>query len=109
MRRLQMGKFIPMETPGGVIWVESEESVDGTLLVTAHRNKAFRSFQDAVNALEANAQFLQSTLQELAPSSIEISYGIKAGVENNAPLFGLSNNIDAAHYNVRLKWEETSE
>lgn len=104
-----MSKYVPFETPGGVVWMEVDEAIMDTPQLAALENIAFESFQDAASALKANAQFLQSMLNELAPSNIVISFGIKAGVEDNVRIFGLAKNSEEAHYSVKLQWEESAD
>lgn len=89
--------------------MEVDDAVAVTPQLTVLGNIAFESFQDVASALKANAQFLQSMLKELASSNIVISFGIKAGVKDNATIFGLAKNPEEAHYSVKLQWEESTD
>ena len=103
-----MSNYIAAKTPGGTIWVQIEGTEDGSLLVNTFQNEAFDSFDDVASAIKTNAQFLYGKLAELAPSSIEISFGINAFVSpqqsSRLPIFGLSKGTDEANYKVKLKW-----
>ncbi len=102
-----MSKFIPVETPGGIVWAEvdqTSEEMSELVLVSAH-DKVSKSFQDAVGSLRKNAQFLMDSLEELAPQEVEITFGIKAGVEGGTPFFGLAKASAEGSYTVKLKWE----
>lgn len=107
-----MSNYIPFETPGGVIWVEIEESVNGSLLISAFQDKIFTSYEDVIVALTANAQMLRGMLEGLQPSGIEISFGIKAGVGPGSivgpegTFFALSKGTDDAHLCVKVRWED---
>jgi hypothetical protein len=106
-----MNHFIPIETPGGVIWAEIEETEESKrLTLTSSQDQANRSFRDAAAALKENAQYLCRILEELAPQEIEVAFAIKVGVEAGIPFFGLAKASSEGSYTVTLKWkpEESS-
>jgi hypothetical protein len=106
-----MSNYVPFDTPGGVIWVQVENSTDGTVIGSASQSEAFASFQDVAHAVTENAQFLRRMLVGLAPSSVTISFGIKAdllpGTSSNTAtaVFGLAKGTEQANYNIKLTWE----
>ena len=99
-----MTRFIPIETPGGTIWAEVEE-IAGTDSLTLTTNKAFQSFDQAVQAMRQNAGVLLASLQDLAPEEIEVSFGVKVGAEAGTPFFGLAKASGEASYEVKLTWK----
>lgn len=106
-----MSKYIACNTPGGVIWIEVENIEGQPVNIAAFQNASYASFQDVVNALSLNADYLKEELKNLSPTGMEISFGIKAGVAPgaNGPIFGLSKGIDQANFIVKLKWEPKNE
>ncbi|MFQ5615592.1 MAG: CU044_2847 family protein [Anaerolineales bacterium] len=102
-----MSYHVPMQTPGGVIWVEIEEPAE-TLALTGIQDKALRTFQETVEALKENARYIREKIktlgEELAPDETEIEFGIKAGAEAGTPFFGLAKASGEASYTVKLKW-----
>jgi hypothetical protein len=102
-----MTRYVPVETPGGKVWAEIEEAdTEGIVLVTAYED-ALKSFQEATNALKTNAAFLLESMATLAPQDIEVSFGIKVGVEAGTPFFGLAKASGEGSYTVTLKWKAT--
>ncbi len=98
-----MSHYIPVKTPGGVIWAEVEEKSEGIETVSA--KKALASFEETAEALKENAEFLLKTLESLAPQEVEVSFGIKAGAEAGTPFFGLAKASGEASYTVTIKWK----
>lgn len=98
-----MSHYIPVTTPGGVVWAEVEEKSEGIETVAAKR--ALASFEETAEALKENAKFLLKTLEELAPQEVEVSFGIKAGAEAGTPFFGLAKASGEASYSVTIKWK----
>ncbi len=99
--------YIPVETPGGVIWAEVEDSDEAqrfTLTATPDKS-VFRSFEETVEALKKNAQHLMNAIVVLAPDEVEVSFGIKVGVEAGVPLFGLAKATGEGSYTVTIKWK----
>lgn len=98
--------YIPVETPGGIIWAEVEEK-DNTqgLVLTSIQDQAFKSFKDVATALKHNAQFLLGALKGLGPQEVEMSFGIKVGAEGGVSFFGLAKASGEANYTVTLKWK----
>ncbi len=107
-----MSDFVPFNTPSGVVWIEIEDSTNGPTLINAFQSTAFDSFEDAAAALTSNAQFIHDMLADLQPNGIEISFGIKAGLNTGSVgiddqrVFGLAESPDMANYWVKVKWEE---
>jgi hypothetical protein len=101
-----MKRYVPIETPGGTIWAEVEETdeVKGLQLVGI-RDEALKSFQEAAGAMRDNAKFLLRILEELSPQEMEVSFGIKVGVEGGTPFFGLAKASGEGSYTVKLKWK----
>ncbi len=101
-----MSNFISVNTPGGQIWVEVDESIESRAPeLTSASEKAFRNFEQTVTALKKNALFIIKAMEDLAPTEIEATFGITAGVEAGVPLFGLAKASGEASYTVKLKWE----
>lgn len=100
-----MSRFIPVETPGGMIWAEVAEAADiKSLTLTSVEERVFTSFEEAVNALKKNAQFLIEAMEELAPREVEVSFGLKVGAEAGLPIFGLAKASGEASYEVKITW-----
>lgn len=101
-----MSRFIPVETPGGVIWVEVQDSeaVD-SLLLTGVQEKAIDTFEGAVEALKRNASVIRETIADLEPDKIEITCGIKISAEAGTPIFGLAKAGGEANYEIVVKWD----
>jgi hypothetical protein len=100
-----MERYIPVETPGGTIWVEVDGDIDPRgLTLTASSDKAFKTFKEAAQALKGNAQFLLDMLEDLSPEEMEIEFGIKVGAEAGTPFFGLAKTSGEANYTITLKW-----
>lgn len=103
-----MSNYIPVETPGGIIWVEISAKEDVNILeLTAFQDRAYESFRDTANALKANAQYLKELILELQPDGVEISFGIKVGVEGGNTFFGLAKATSEANYDVKITWGKT--
>lgn len=101
-----MNRYIPVETPGGLIWAEVEETDKSkNLTLTSSQDKTLRTFPETVKALRENAKFLLKTLEDLSPQEMEVSFGVKVGVEAGAPFFGLAKASGEGSYTVTLKWK----
>ena len=101
-----MSNFISVDTPGGPIWVEVEQSIDSeSVELVSARADILRKFEDTVNALKENANFILKALEPLAPDEIEASFGITVGVEAGMPIFGLAKASGEASYTVTIKWK----
>ncbi|MCL4301654.1 MAG: hypothetical protein KJ077_38490 [Anaerolineae bacterium] len=102
-----MSEFVPVETPGGLIWAEVEEKSEG--LETVAPKKIIASFEDVAEALKKNAQFLLRHLEDLSPQEVEVSFGITVGAEAGTPFFGLAKASGESNYTVKLKWKSGQE
>jgi hypothetical protein len=100
-----MSRYIPVETPGGTILAEVEdtEDVGGIELVSAKTK--FPSFEEAAASLRANARFLLRAMNDLAPDEVEVSCGIKVGAEAGNAFWGLAKASGEASYTVTLTWK----
>lgn len=101
-----MSRYIETQTPGGVIIVEVEDDgkKDGFKLVGA--KDKLPTFEEASKALKKNARYLLDLLDEMAPDEIEVSCGIKAGVEGGSTFWVLAKASAEASYTVKLKWKK---
>ena len=109
-----MSQYTTIETPGGTIWVEVDDRISGNSLVPAGAgNRALESFEEALNALRANAKEALDAVTNpkfgLAPNEVEISFGITAGAEGGNTFFGLAKVSGEASYTVTLKWKYDGE
>lgn len=102
-----MSRYIPIETPGGTVWTEIEETAAEGLVLTSAQDKALKSFQETTEALKENARFLLQKLEVLGPDEIEVSFGIKAGAEGGNTFFGLAKVSGEASYTVTVKWKSS--
>ena len=101
-----MNRYIPIETPGGTIWAEIEETPGSEgIELTGWGTKALKSFEDTVDALKKNAQYLLNAIQELGPEEVEVSFGIKVGAEAGTPFFGLAKASGEGSYTITYKWK----
>lgn len=103
-------KYLPLDTPGGIVWTEVEETkATEALELTSAENKALKSFTETVDALKANAKHILDKLQDLGPQQpdeVEVAFGIKAGAEGGNTFFGLAKVSGEAHYTVSIKWKK---
>ncbi len=106
-----MVNFIPFNTPAGVVWIQVD-LVDGVSVVNAFQDTAFDSFEEAAAAMTSNAKLIRNMLVNLQPTSVEITFGMKAGLnpglvgDQQKRIFALAGNRDNANYWVKVKWEE---
>lgn len=102
-----MSDFIPVNTPGGMIWAEIEQTKQqaGLELTAAKREKVFKNFEETAEALKQNAQYLLNILKELSPEEVQVSCGIKVGAEGGNTFFGLAKASSEASYTVTIKWK----
>lgn len=98
--------YIPIKTPGGTIWAEIEDTDQAdTPSLASIKDDALRSFQESVEALKTNAQYVIQSLEALGPEEMEVTCGIKVGVEGGTPFFGLAKASGEASYTIKLKWK----
>ena len=102
-----MSHYVPVETPGGTIMVEVDSRPEGWQ-PTGLRFRPM-TFKEAVDSLKKNAEFMYKKLADLAPSEIEVSFGIKAGVEGSTAFFALAKANAEGSYTVTLRWKEAPE
>jgi len=99
--------YLPVETPGGTVWVEIDQKESDTmdLMLVGIPENTIKTFSETAKALKANAEFLIEIFKELAPDELEVSFGINAAFEAGAPLFGLAKASAEASYSVKMKWK----
>lgn len=101
-----MSKFVTIETPGGTVWAEVENpGATGIELNSARGQKAIKSFEDTVQALKENADYMINALKELELEEIEVSCGVKIGAETSTPFFALAKASGEASYTITVKWK----
>jgi len=103
-----MSNYIPIETPGGNVWVEigRNDSEALELMLVGIPENTIKTFTETAKALKANAEFLIEIFQELAPDELEVSFGINAAFEAGTPLFGLAKASAEGSYSVKMKWKK---
>lgn len=99
-----MAPYIIAKTPGGEILVEVDEGTQTKGITLAAKPDISKSFEEAADAMKANAKYLHKVIEELSPHEVEIAFGIKAGAEGGTPFFGLAKVSGEASYTVTLKW-----
>lgn len=100
-----MSNFIPVQTPGGTIWVEVDEGVDFEKLeLTGIHEKALKNLEEMSEAIKNDAKFLLDKMAELSPAEVEISFGIKAGAEAGIPFFALAKASGESNFTFTMKW-----
>lgn len=104
-----MGDYVIVDTPGGTIWAEVDDIGEDELPQLARKDQTANSFQQTAQAQKRNAQFLVDLLADLSPDEVEVSFGIKTGVEAGIPFFALAKANAEASYTVKLTWKKDSE
>ncbi|TSA28753.1 hypothetical protein D4R71_00110 [bacterium] len=99
-------KFIKSETLGDEIFIEVDD--DGSLetveLVSTKDSNKF-TFEKATKQLKENAKFVIETLQNLGLDEIDISCGLKMGVEGGNSFWGLAKVSSEANITIHVKWK----
>ncbi len=104
-----MSTFVPIMTPAGTIWAEVEEhdEIGIRRASVSGQDAAASSFEDAFSAIKGNAQYIFNSLRNnLSPDELEISFGIKAGVEGGQPFFGVAKTSSEGNYSIRIVWKK---
>jgi hypothetical protein len=104
-----MSRFIPIETPSGMIWAEIEETPEDGIILTGRTDHVFNKFEDAARVLKENADYLIKMFTPLGPQEVSISFGISIGVEAGTPIFGLAKVNGQSSYSVTLKWQASKD
>jgi hypothetical protein len=82
---------MPVETPCGVIWAETDGmEASERLELLARKREAFKDFGKTAEALRGNAEILLDLMRDLAHQEVEVAFGIKVGAEAGIPFFGLA-------------------
>jgi len=98
-------RFIEMEAIEGTILVEIEENnVDGLELIGI--KEKISSLKDFLDSLFANGKAVIEKAKELTPDELEISFGIKGGVEFGTPVWGLAKATSESSINIKMKWKK---
>jgi hypothetical protein len=98
-----MSKYIPVETPDGVIWVEVDANTDLSGFRLAGR-PVNQTFEESFEIIKNNARRLYTGVLEFAPQEVEVSFGIKFGAEAATPILALAKASAEASYTVTMKW-----
>ena len=101
-----MSNYATVDTPGGSILVELEntDNVDGIELASSRGS--LPSFEEAGNSLKENAKYLLEIMKDLSPNEVEVSCGIKVGAEGGNILWGLAKTSGEASFTITLKWND---
>lgn len=94
-----------VETPGGLLLAEIDVLDKNGIDLVGIRDK-FPTFENACLTLRQNAEQLLGIMHQLSPQEVEISFGIKVGVEGGNAFWGLAKASSEANYSIRLKWSE---
>lgn len=100
-----MSTFMLVPTPAGQIPVEMDTDLQNDGRILASIPDLSKSFEQAVESLKKNAEYIKTQLIILSPDEVEISFGIKAGAEAGTPLWGLAKATGEASYTVTMKWK----
>ncbi len=102
-----MNNFALTNTPGGDIFVEIEEIDDESKIELVRGSKEQSStFEKASNSLKTNAAYIKKILENLAPDAIEITCGLKFGIEGGNSIWGLAKVNTEANYSISMKWSK---
>ena len=99
-----MGRFIEMEAIEGSILVEIEENDNGGIELIG-RKDMMSSLKDFLDSLIANGKAVIEKSKELSPDELELSFGIKGGVEFGTPVWGLAKASGESSINIKMKWK----
>ena len=94
--------FVEVQTPSGPVYIEVDEY--SGRIQAASGEVIQERFQQSLNSLKAYTAQVLADLNEFSPDEVEVSFGIKAGVEANTIMFGLAKASGEASYTVTLKW-----
>lgn len=102
-----MSNFVVTATPAGEILVEVDEApADGVELLSI--GDRLPSFEDACEAVRKNSMHLLKILEAIDPDEVELTCGIKVGVEGGNIFWGLAKASGEANYEVKIKWKADS-
>jgi len=100
-----MGRFIEMDAIEGSILVEIEENnLDGIELIGIKDKMS--SLKDFLDSLFANGKAVIEKAKELSPDELEISFGVKGGLELGTPVWGLAKATGESSINIKMKWKK---
>ena len=103
-----MTKYITIETPGGMILAEVEDSANTeNLSLTASGISAAKSLEDAVEKLKETSKFVIKTMKDLSPNEVEISFGINIGAEAGIPFFALAKAKSESSITIKVNWKSS--
>ncbi|MCL4265787.1 MAG: hypothetical protein KJ069_21415 [Anaerolineae bacterium] len=100
-----MSRYIEVETPGGLILAEIDDSEDLSGIELVGIREKLPTFAEACASLKRNADFILNVTGDLAPDEVEISCGIKVGAEGGNVFWGLAKTSGEATYSITLKWK----
>jgi hypothetical protein len=101
-----MSKYITIDTPGGMILAEVEDSADTeNLNLTSLGIVSNKSLEDAVEKLKETAKFAIKTMKDLSPNEVEISFGISIGAEAGIPFFALAKATGESSIVIKVNWK----
>lgn len=104
-----MSQFMVVDTPAGKLLAEVEGHNDsimnpeGIQLVSV-RGK-LPSFEEVCESLKKNAKYIKTSIEDLHPNEVQISFGIKLGAEGGNSFWGLAKVSGESSYTVTLKWK----
>jgi hypothetical protein len=99
-----MERFVPLEFYGSRALIEVDEGVKKVGIKLLGKGDKWPKFEDAVETMKRSAQFLKECVNALAPSEVELTCGLKVGVEGGNTFWGFAKTSGEATYSVRLKW-----
>ena len=99
-------KFIKSVTPGGEFFIEVD-SIDGfdEIVPTSSKDNSESNFDKAMQMLNKNTKFVIDNLKELGLDEIEVSCGLKMGVEGGNSFWGLAKVTSEANISVKVVWK----
>lgn len=107
-----MSRYVQVDTPSGLIWVEVEKEDSlvelEEVIATGPRSKIKESFLDALDALKGNAENIIAKMRGLSekPDEVEVSFSMKVGAEGGNTVFALAKGNIEAGYVVKLTWKK---
>jgi hypothetical protein len=94
--------FVEVETPSGLVYIEVDE-YSGRLPATSDK-QIQQKLNESLAPLKDYAAKVLGAVNDLSPTEVKISFGIKATVEADLLVFGLAKAGGEASYMVDLKW-----
>ena len=100
-----MSRFIEMNGVEGQLLVEIDDNNFNDIELIGIREK-LSSLSNVMDEILQNGKHVIKKAQELSPDELEISFGIKGGIEAGNPVWGLAKASGEGHLSITIKWKK---